>query len=547
MNKILLFYHTIIHLTARQIFYRVYYFFVTPNLFFVRSNIRTSWNRNLSFSGYLFAQQSLFLDNTACFLNKRSCISSTGSWNEKSKEKLWLYNLHYLDDLNSVNSYNRVLWHKGFILRWIKENPTGEGNGWEPYTLSLRLVNIVKWLHRNNIHNQKILNSLFGQANYLMHRLEYHIAANHLLANAKALIFVGLFLEEEQGRHFFNKGLGIIKVQIREQFLDDGGHFELSPMYHGIVLWDILELIDLVGKVNRDDLTLEIELWRKISYKAIMWLSCMSHPDGKISFFNDAVHNIAPRLQIIKKYAASLGVETALNLDSNVISMPNSGFTRLSLEPDNVVLINHADIGPKYQPGHAHADTLSFEMSLCNCRVFVNTGISRYEPGHDRDIQRSTISHNTLNINKKNSSEVWGGFRVARRANIVKCNIYENEDCLVVEAAHDGYVKIKPGLLHHRSWELKHNNLLISDRIGNFDLESVFVHYHLHPDVVVIDISSNKALLKLPTDRLIKIKLSGGVMKQQPYNYYPEFGIKIASQFLEVMLIGEELKFEISW
>ena len=79
------------------------------------------------------------------------------------------------------------------------------------------------------------------------------------------------------------------------------------------------------------------------------------------------------------------------------------------------LLLDVASIGPDYLPGHGHADTLSFEMSLFGKRTLVNRGISQY--GIEvRQVERGTAAHNTVVINNENSSEVWSGFRVARRA-----------------------------------------------------------------------------------------------------------------------------------
>ena len=49
-------------------------------------------------------------------------------------------------------------------------------------------------------------------------------------------------------------------------------------------------------------------------------------------------------------------------------------------------------------------------------RFFVNLGVSTYETSKRRLLERSTKSHNTVEINKKNSSDVWSSFRVASRA-----------------------------------------------------------------------------------------------------------------------------------
>ena len=83
------------------------------------------------------------------------------------------------------------------------------------------------------------------------------------------------------------------------------------------------------------------------------------------------------------------------------------------------VIASLAPIAPSYQPGHAHADTLSCEISVGCHRLFVNAGTSTYKKGALRDWQRSTAAHNTIELGGVSSSDVWDGFRVARRAHLV--------------------------------------------------------------------------------------------------------------------------------
>jgi uncharacterized heparinase superfamily protein len=110
-----------------------------------------------------------------------------------------------------------------------------------------------------------------------------------------------------------------------------------------------------------------------------------------------------------------------------------------------------ARVGPDYQPGHAHADTLSFELSLFGRRVFVNSGTSTYERGAERDAQRGTASHNTVIIDDLNSSDTWAGFRVGRRATPQLIDTKSDDNRVVVSASHDGYRRLFGGATHIRS------------------------------------------------------------------------------------------------
>ena len=135
-----------------------------------------------------------------------------------------------------------------------------------------------------------------------------------------------------------------------------------------------------------------------------------------------------------------------------------------------VALLDVAPIGPDYLPGHAHADTLSFELSLFGQRVLVNSGTSCYGMGTERLLQRGTATHNTVAINGQDSSEVWGGFRVARRARPFGLRIEESESGLKVVCAHDGYTRLPGRPIHRREWCFSGGAMEIVDTIeGGFD------------------------------------------------------------------------------
>jgi hypothetical protein len=61
--------------------------------------------------------------NRFVFLTEEGELTGPDAWNDPSRKKLWLYNLHYFDDLNAAGAADRVGWHRDLIQRWIDENP----------------------------------------------------------------------------------------------------------------------------------------------------------------------------------------------------------------------------------------------------------------------------------------------------------------------------------------------------------------------------------------------------------------------------------------
>jgi uncharacterized heparinase superfamily protein len=393
-------------------------------------------------------------ENRFMFLNEERTIET---WNDANVSKLWLYNLHYFDAPNPR-----------LMDRWIAENAVGEGNGWEPYPLSLRIVNWIKWHLAGNTLNAAQRNSLADQARYLSQSIEYHLLGNHLFVNAKALVFAGAFFDGEEAGCWLNTGLTILNAQIAEQVLSDGGHFERSPMYHALVLEDMLDLVnlaDVFGTLTKR------EEWVGCASKMLGWLEQMTHPDGGVSFFNDCAFGIAPELAEVTAYAERLGIGAAR------VPLGESGYVRLSNE-NTLVLFDAALVGPDYQPGHAHADTLSFELSHKGERVLVNSGTSTYENSPLRHRQRSTAAHNTATVDELDSSEVWNAFRVARRARPLDV---QTDHHTVAEAGHSGYQRLHGAITHRRRLELEASQLRVIDRFEGSGVHDVKLFFHLHP------------------------------------------------------------------
>lgn len=495
-------------------------------------------------------RQSLEDGDKFSFLNETGRLSELG-WDGPKRENLWRYNQHYFDDLNAAGAIARVGWHQGLIKRWISENQPGQGTGWEPYPMSLRIVNWVKWRLTGHSLDDICLQSLAIQTRFLSRRIEWHILGNHLFANAKAMVFAGLFFEGDEARKWLNRGLDIIASELPEQVLSDGGNFERSPMYHAIFLEDLLDLINLAAAYPGVVECEQVDQWRAVALKMLAWLQAMCHPDGEIAFFNDAAIGIAPSPAEINAYACRLGI-SADQMDNlsgtpTVIRFSDSGYIRLEAL-NTVAFLDVAPIGPDYLPGHAHADTLSFELSLFGERVFVNGGTSQYGSGPVRLEERGTKAHNTVTINGKNSSEVWSGFRVARRAYPMDLEVEQTGQAIVVNCAHDGYMRLPGQPVHQRSWQFRPGKLVVHDQVvGEF--ETAFAHFHLHPNITVTAIDHRTYWLYLSgCDQRVQLFVLNGASSIEQGFFSPEFGIRLKSQYLAVRLEpGNGCTLKISW
>jgi hypothetical protein len=434
-------------------------------------------------------EPSLLSKREFLFLNQRGFLDEIG-WYGPQRETLWRYNQHYFDDLNARDADQRRAWHEVLLEDWISQNPPGQEVGWESYPTSLRIVNWIKWSLAGGRLSRALVQSLAVQARWLSQRLEFHLLGNHLFANAKALVFAGLFFDGSEADVWLETGLQILKDEIPEQILADGGHFERSTMYHALVLEDILDLCNVMRCYTRplSKVASETDLLETCKYlceervpKMIQWQKAMQHPDGEISFFNDAAFGVAPSCTELDGYAKRLGFSLTV-VNKSLFYLGHSGYLRFQSQ-NTVALIDVAPIGPDYLPGHAHADTLSFELSLGRRRVIVNGGTSVYGTGSERHRQRSTRSHSTLVVDNENSSEVWAGFRVAERARVVECEMGEGEP-LWVRAAHDGYCRLSGRPVHRRAWRLYEGSFEVDDALTGSGRHLIEICFHLGPGLV---------------------------------------------------------------
>jgi uncharacterized heparinase superfamily protein len=484
------------------------------------------------------------------FLNEAGHLSEIG-WDGPQREKLWRYNQHYFDDLNAQGATNRLLWHTTLVGDWVTHNPPGKGNGWEPYPLSLRVVNWIKWALGGADLSEAAVQSLAVQVRWLTGRLENHLLGNHLFANAKALVMAGLFFAGSEADTWLAKGLRILAREVPEQLLSDGGHFERSTMYHALALEDMLDLVNATQCfANRlsSAQRRQIADWPRRACALHTWLLTMCHPDGEISLFNDAAFDIAPSVAELDGYAQRVLVGVATQVPSPLVQLRESGYVRLARGPA-VAILDVAPVGPDYLPGHAHADTLSFELSVGTQRVLVNSGTSCYGSSAERLRQRGTAAHNTVVVNGQDSSEVWGGFRVARRAYPFGLNIEESADATATEVrcAHNGYARLPGKPTHHRTWHIDAHSLTVTDRVEGHH-QCAEAQFHFHPAVQVqTGPSQAEGTARLPDGTVMTWQLDHGQARLVASTWHPRFGHVEPNVCLAVRLVDGRSTLHFRW
>lgn len=537
LSRIKLMWRTVRHLRPVQVYRRVVFKLVRPRVPFPAVEAKQRAPSDI-WCTVAERRQSLLGPTAVQILNTDYDIG-TGGWDAPALAKLLQYNLHYFDDLNSQTANDRRKWHHDLIADWIAKNPPARGSGWEPYPTSLRITNWIKWTLSGGCLPLEAKLSLVVQTRWLTRRLEWHLLGNHLFVNAKALVFSGLFFKGPEAQKWLAQGLKILAREVPEQILPDGGQFELSPMYHALALEDMLDLANIAqafdGALTPEQKVLFSD-WRARIPAMLHWLETLSHPDGRIAFFNDASFGVAPENSALFDYAIRLKIPPTLATRA-LTYLPNSGYARLELGT-GVVMADIAPVGPDYLPAHAHADTLSFEMSLNKSRVIVNSGISVYGISAERHRQRGTRAHSTLCLANENSSEVWGGFRVGRRARVSSVLEERKPNALKLTAQHDGYCHLPGRPRHRRTWCLEDRKLIVEDEIIGTGLQPCEIRFHLAPEVRAEASGQGALLLSVGKgDHIAQVSFSSkGTLNIEKSTWHPEFGKAVPNQCISIRL-----------
>jgi hypothetical protein len=377
-------------------------------------------------------------------------------WTPTNLERLRRFHLHYGEEIlgcarRSGAAYLNAA--RGGLESWIASNPPGKGDGWHPYPLSTRIGN---WIAATSLEpalaNEIVSESLWRQLVYLERNIENELLGNHVIRNARALVLGGSAFADER---LAAGGLALLERELPEQVLPDGGHYERSPVYHAIVLRDLLEIRAAVDVSDFDPV---IERMKDFA-------AALARPDGSLAPFNDAPLNLPPNLrEALPRHLAG------------VVLFPETGY---AVVRDPGVLWLAFDCGqaaPSFLPPHAHADGLSFQLWVDDKALVVDPGMSTYESGSERDWFRGTRAHATASVDGLDQFDLWGAFRASRIASVelLEASGSEKEGSMVAELR--GFPCVKGGVRHRRRLAWSPQTVEIEDELegrGRHLVESV--------------------------------------------------------------------------
>jgi len=316
LNQVLRYYHTAKYLRWTQFKYRLIYLLKNKiNVFntshFSRKYLSSKNDLKLSHS----IPSSLAWQGEKKFrlLNFEHQFENKIDWNFSKNGKLWTYNLNYFEFLHQSNFSKK----EGLnLIHDFIQNENQIKDGMDSFPISLRVIFWIKFLIKNQIKEETIDESLQRQLQQLNSNLEYHLLGNHLLENGFGLLFGAIYFDDNS---LLEKAKEILFPQLEEQILLDGAHFELSPMYHQLMLFRILDSINLLQSNPSEKTNKLLLVFGKKAELMLSWLTQITWANGEIPQVNDTTSGIAPTTFELQAYAKRLGVKLVKKNSKNPV------------------------------------------------------------------------------------------------------------------------------------------------------------------------------------------------------------------------------------
>ena len=229
------------------------------------------------------------------------------------------------------------------------------------------------------------------------------------------------------------------------------------------------------------------------------------HGDRRLALFNDSLEEDGVLIDLVLTRSEAKGRPPS--------HAPHTGFDRLQAFK-SLVLIDTGKPPPRGFDDHAHAGTLSFELSHERERIIVNCGAYRGPKPNWWRVARASAAHSVLVVADTNSVEIKAGGSLGRSPASVTRERAEHEGQQWVSATHDGY-RERFGLIYSRQLFLSADgeDLRGEDRVTGLPGAAYAVRFHLHPSVQAsLAHDTSAALLRCPSGSVWRLRVAGAEM-----------------------------------
>jgi len=389
------------------------------------------------------------------------------------------------------------------VREFLERRPPGAGDAWEPYVVATRLLNLV--VTRELLRpvadpptgvflDGPWLAAIAAHARWTAATLELHLLGNHLFTDGAALFVAGASLEGAEALALRSLGYGVLARAMITDVLPDGGHAERAPSYSALFL-DQLSLVLCAARALGADPPAGTQA---AAERLARQLTCIAHPDGEVPLFGDSAFGEGPLPADVgapfhtggdslrRRLYGELGhapPREAIRRSDGVAHIFDRTGVAVFRSGAHQLVVDTGPLGTDDQPGHAHADALTFELSQSGRRVVVDGGAGHYDADEWRAYVRGPLAHNSVSVDSHGSDEVWSAFRAGARGVVGRPHYQRAGTFHVLRGA----VTSAYGWLQERLFFFVPGRLLVTfDRLTGAPSDArVCSHLHFAPEVTL--------------------------------------------------------------
>ncbi len=362
-------------------------------------------------------------------------------------------------------------------IRNVKLTSTSETNTWRSLEAGIRCENWIRSLQllqdcdeADEAFKAEVQNSLKEHALYLVRTSDdFHKLSNWGILQDHGLLIAGLFLKEEE---YVSIALKRLEYQAHMQIMEDGSHWEQSPMYHCEVLHCLMDSFYLATinnikiskslKVKIHKMCTALACWIKPNRK----LFCQSDSDnvdggnllaqGAI-LFQDGKLKAAAREELFIENLWDHGKE-AINkykeiktvwpkLASTVLADSGNYILRSDNTPNAAYLHMHCGgLGS----GHGHADLLHVDIGAYQEDILIDSGRYTYVNTSLRRELKEPAAHNLVRVDNEDFSVCLDSWGYEKLAVPIKGEYRLKAKVDYINGFHMGYCSLAEGVLSQR-------------------------------------------------------------------------------------------------
>lgn len=445
---------------------------------------------------------------------------------------------------------------------WIKACPYAQGANWSsPVEHGIRLINwSIVWhliggaespLFADGLGGglrQRWLDCIYQHIRFASDNYSFHSSSdNHLIGEA-AGVYVGAVTWDRwtEVRALARRAEAILEEEMLKQFASDGVNLEQALCYHKFSL-EFMLASRLSGAAAGRTFSAAFD---QRMHAALLFMAAMMDRHGHIAPIGDADDGkvfrlIADGAQSSYESMLAIGAELYQSpiLQRKLVALGSlahprqAGFCLTSVKPEQQTLewptlfaeggYLVADQGPEAQAemrvimdigplgynriaGHGHADALAVMLAVNGVDFLIDPGTYCYNAAPAlRHYFRSTAAHNTVQIDAQDQSVYGGSFLWLRDVRSKLQNFSDDSEKLMLEASHDGYLRLADPVRHVRTLVLERSSghMLVEDKFECATEHQAALHWHLAAGCVLERDGSAMRWLLRHGEQVVRLEL----------------------------------------